>query len=144
MEGRLRTLVTGYVYQPESWFERACSWTDAVVGDHLIPLLRRRAFQEIVPERCRRSCVRAVVSYFGQRVARGPAARTRGEDAGFAAIDRFAASRVIDGSTRLVLGREDGCLASFERARKIGATTVYDLPTAYHATTRAIVEREEE
>jgi glycosyltransferase involved in cell wall biosynthesis len=50
---------------------------------------------------------------------------------------------VLNSNTRLVLGREDGALHSFRRAKELGAQTIYDLPTAHYTTVRRILEREE-
>jgi glycosyltransferase involved in cell wall biosynthesis len=61
-----------------------------------------------------------------------------------ASIDRFAANSVLDESTRVVLGREDGALDSFRRGRLFGARTVYDLPTAHYQTVCQIMQHEEE
>src|SRR5262249_8967743 len=65
------------------------------------------------------------------------------EDAFLHGLDRLAARRLIDRTTALVMAREDGALFSFRKARDVGATTVYDLPIAHHATLRRILQKEE-
>ncbi len=140
---RLQALVSGYVYSSVARLERFCSWADAALGSRLVPLLRTRSLDHVSAQRCRRTVVPSLVAYVCPKLPFGRAYRTRSEDYIFSAIDRVAARRYIDARTALVLGREDGCLASFRRARQVGATTVYDLPIAHYQTVREILEREE-
>lgn len=62
-------------------------------------------------------------------------------DRRFALVDRVAA-RWVRSPARVVLGREDGCLASFQQASSEGIWRLYDLPTPHHATVRRTLERE--
>jgi glycosyltransferase involved in cell wall biosynthesis len=142
--GRLRWLVTGYAYRRHGRLERCCTLADAALGGRLVPLLRRRTLEGIPPERLRRCLGPQARAYLWRKLLGAKAETPGGEDALLQALDRFAARRVIDETTALVLGREDGCLESFRKARAVGATTVYDLPIAHHRTLRRILEQEEE
>jgi len=42
----------------------------------------------------------------------------------------------------MVLGREDACLSSFQKARELGITRLYDLPTAYFRTVQKLLDQE--
>lgn len=60
----------------------------------------------------------------------------------FARVDRAAAAR-IDSQTRVVVGREFGCLHTFRRAAALGIPRIYHLPTAHHQALRRILELEQ-
>jgi alpha-maltose-1-phosphate synthase len=62
-------------------------------------------------------------------------------DKAFSHVDKLA-SRLIDPSVAAVMGREDGCLRSFQTANEVGAATIYQLPTAYYTFVRDAMERE--
>lgn len=51
-------------------------------------------------------------------------------------------SHLITENTSVVIGREVGSLKSFTRARELGATRIYHMPTPHHDTVRAILDRE--
>lgn len=51
-------------------------------------------------------------------------------------------SRLITENTSAVIGREVGSLLSFTRAREVGATRIYHMPTPHHDTVRIILDRE--
>ncbi len=141
--GRLRTFVTGYIYRPAGTPERICRLADRLLGSHLSDALRTRAMAGISPDRCHRALFPETFYGTGRRL---PLVRRLAIFRHFFHhdfIDRFAANRVLDADTRLVVGREDGVLHSFRRAKQLGAHTVYDLPTAHYRTVRRILEREE-
>lgn len=141
---RLRALVTGFVYQEHRALEKFCSLTDHLVGTRLTRSLRRRALAGVDPYRCHRAtaaeglyqvCRRLPIIRSLKNVSR--------EFHHLEVIDRYAARTIIDDHTKLVLGREDGALHSFHRAKQMGAYTVYDLPIAHYQTVRRILQREE-
>jgi glycosyltransferase involved in cell wall biosynthesis len=143
-EGRLRCLVTGYAYQPGAVLERCCAAADALLGSKYLPLLRRRDLPGLAPERVRRAVGRMAIAHLRRHLPAWAADPIRAEDALFQSIDRLAAAKGIEGRTTFVLAREDGALASFQRAKQVGARTVYDLPTAHHRTVREVLEKEEQ
>lgn len=57
-------------------------------------------------------------------------------------IDRRAA-RQLGSNTRLVVGRELGCLETLRMAKKMNIPSIYHMPTAHHETVRRMVEQEE-
>lgn len=63
-------------------------------------------------------------------------------DAFFERVDRHA-RQFLSSDTRIVVGREFGCRLTFERAREIGVSCIYHLPTVHHDTLRDILEREQ-
>jgi glycosyltransferase involved in cell wall biosynthesis len=65
----------------------------------------------------------------------------RATDASFSWVDRRAA-RLVSAKTKAVIGREDACLRTFQKARERGILTIYQLPTAHFSTVRSLVERE--
>jgi glycosyltransferase involved in cell wall biosynthesis len=67
--------------------------------------------------------------------------RIKATDASFAHVDRCA-SRLITSTTAAVLAREDACLKAFEAARRHGAKSVYQLPTAFVTAVQMILARE--
>jgi glycosyltransferase involved in cell wall biosynthesis len=67
--------------------------------------------------------------------------RLAGLDRSFAWIDRQAA-RLLTESTGAVLAREDACQVVFGHARQRGIRTIYQMPTAFYKTVRALMERE--
>jgi glycosyltransferase involved in cell wall biosynthesis len=67
--------------------------------------------------------------------------RSRATDASFGFLDRAAAKRVA-GSIDAVFAREDCCLQTFRRAKQVGATTIYQLPTAYWRRVQEIMQQE--
>ncbi len=143
--GRLRAFVTGYVYRSAGAMEKMCRLSDRLLGTHLTSKLRTRAVAGVNPERTYRTLVPETLYGVGHRlplVRRLPSFRHH-LCYHHVRIDQFAAKRVLDSNTRLVLGREDGVRYSFQRAKQLGAQTIYDLPTAHHRSVRRILEREE-
>jgi glycosyltransferase involved in cell wall biosynthesis len=67
--------------------------------------------------------------------------RTRATDASFAFLDRIAEKRVRSPMSA-VFAREDCCVKTFRRAKKLGIRTIYQLPTAYWRLVRELMERE--
>lgn len=63
-------------------------------------------------------------------------------DAFFERVDRHAEERVSP-ATRVVIGREFGCRHVFQRAKLVGASCVYHLPTVHHETLRGILASEQ-
>jgi glycosyltransferase involved in cell wall biosynthesis len=51
-------------------------------------------------------------------------------------------SLLISEQTAAVIGRELGSLKSFTRAKEVGVTRIYHMPTPHHDTVRAILDRE--
>jgi glycosyltransferase involved in cell wall biosynthesis len=137
----LRTAVTAFSYADDGVVERLLAvakrrlgldWerkTEARrVDRRLAPYLHSNFWGEIG---------RQIRSQVWSRV-RGPVA----SDAYLGAVDRKAGRRVCPG-VRLVVAREDACLASFQVAHRTGGLCLYDLPTTHYATVRRIMAREE-
>lgn len=59
-------------------------------------------------------------------------------DASFAIVDR-AAARFVGPKTSAVIGREDACLAGFQRARARGVPTLYHLQTGFCEIVKEII-----
>jgi glycosyltransferase involved in cell wall biosynthesis len=143
-ENRLHAFVTGYVYQPSQRLERSCLLADRILHTRLLPALRRRSLAGVRADRCRRIPVREALYVVGRRlplVSKLQSFRHHWNQ--HAWVDRFSAKHVLNTNTRLVVGREDGALYSFRRAKGLDAQTIYDLPTAHYTTVRRILEREE-
>jgi starch synthase len=141
---RLRAVVAGYVYSPSRTLERVCRFGDQVLGTQVTGFLRRRDLPGVPREHRRTSLATEMIGH----LRRLPLARRLGADDPYgkwyhATIDRLAARRVIDERTSWVFGRDGAALQSFERARAIGARTLYDLPTPHQETVQRIMEREE-
>jgi glycosyltransferase involved in cell wall biosynthesis len=140
---RLRAFVGGYIYQPTRALEQACQVADRFLRTRTLQVLAQRSLAGVSPEHCHRA---VAVDAFYSLGSRLPVLRHwnlfRQHWSQHAWIDRLAASHV-DERARVVLAREDGALRSFGRAREVGARSVYDLPTAHHATVRQIMQPEE-
>src|SRR5438105_562628 len=141
---RLRAFVAGYVYRADRPFEQLCLLSDRILRTRFSNLLQKRSILGVSPLRCRRAPTAEMLHFLGSRL---PLLRRleqfRRHWWTHEAIERFAAERVLDDSTRLVVGREDASAHSFHRARQLGARTIYELPTAHYQTVRSILEREE-
>jgi glycosyltransferase involved in cell wall biosynthesis len=98
------------------------------VDRRLAPFLRWRIWGEVVHQ----------VRLHLWTGARGPVA----SDAYLGAVDRKAC-RSVGPEARLVVAREDACLATFQAARQVGGLCLYDLPTTHYDTVRRIMAREE-
>lgn len=64
-------------------------------------------------------------------------------DQSFQIVDRTAAD-LLKPETIAVIGREDGCLACFRRAKQFNLPRIYQLPTAHYATVERLLRRERE
>jgi glycosyltransferase involved in cell wall biosynthesis len=125
--GQLHRLVT-------SWVPRraARSW---VRGVPLLGKLERRYPPPVGPGYVRR----VIGSDLVDRATRWlGGSSVDAADRRFAAVDR-AAMRLVEAPIRIVLGREDGCLASFRCASTARITRLYDLPTAHYATAHRLL-----
>jgi glycosyltransferase involved in cell wall biosynthesis len=66
---------------------------------------------------------------------------TRATDRSFAVVDR-SARRFLTAASLAVFAREDCCRLTFARARELGVTTVYQLPTGYWRVVKDLMGRE--
>jgi glycosyltransferase involved in cell wall biosynthesis len=139
--GLLDRQVSSLAYAGRGRVAEVLRGVDRVLGTRLFPATERRRLEQ-VPERALASpWLPELWTRLGTRlhlVKPGP----RATDRYLAEIDR-AASRQVHARVRLVIGREDSCLRTFGAAKRQGAGCLYDLPTAHHATVRAIMSREE-
>lgn len=130
--GLLDQLVTRWVFMADEleWARRLAlpaGWQRRTVA----PVTRRRLH-------------RLPIADVAHRISRARwGFESRAIDASFSWVDRKAA-RLIHEKTSAVIGREDGCLRAFQCAQTRGVPTIYQLPTAYCATVRELVEREME
>lgn len=67
--------------------------------------------------------------------------RITATDASFAHVDT-AASKRVGFDLKAVFAREDCCVRTFQRAKSVGTTTVYQLPTAYWRFVKELADRE--
>ena len=66
---------------------------------------------------------------------------TQATDSSFAVVDRRARKK-LSKETAAVFAREDCCRATFTRARELGVTTIYQLPTSYWRAVKELMDRE--
>lgn len=97
-----------------------------------------RPASPVARERTRASWTADLIFYMLLTLTRS---RTRAIDASFAFLDRLARKR-IKPSIGAVFAREDCCLETFRRAKKLGVKTIYQLPTAYWRLVRELMQRE--
>ncbi len=139
--GWLRSLVCGGAYHRDSALGRGIRAIDRVAGTRLVSRSENRRVSD---EAHAASLVaHPFPEIWGELAARSGLCRPSVEsgDAQLDRLDRFAA-RFLRTGDRIVIGREDCCERTFAAARRMGAVTVYDLPTAHHLTAHRIREEE--
>jgi starch synthase len=94
-----------------------------------IGLVQRRLSRHLFPDVAR-----------GYRIATGHE-QVAAHDSFFRKVDE-SASRKVTPSHAAVIGREVGCLRTFERAHEHCVTRILHVPIAHHDTMRAIFDRE--
>lgn len=139
----LRTVVGGLAYHDRSPIAAGLRLVDRAFGTHWYAKSEARRVGSELPRSAFHPHLWAEVA---SRVPLKLRLRRPGPltaDLTPAAVDR-AAAKLIRPSDRLVLGREDGCLHSFQMAKRVGAITLYDLPIAYHTALHRILASEAE
>jgi glycosyltransferase involved in cell wall biosynthesis len=138
--GLLDKVVCSVAYAEGGRIEKTFRLLDRALGTQTLRGTERRRFGAVSPN--------AIYSRWWPELSVRLAGRLRLLPSGPSATDRYlgqidrAASRHVKPAIKLVIGREDGCLRTFEAAKRVGATCLYDLPTTYYAKVRAIMERE--
>lgn len=133
----LRAMICGAAYHDDSVTAKALSYFDSVLNRRTRLSSENRCIREAIPTADVHfypiaEILAEVMSKFGLK---RPSEITN--DATFSKLDQ-AASRKVRKTDRLVIGREDCCLQTFRAGHRVGAMTLYDLPTAHHSAVRAI------
>ena len=98
----------------------------------------RRPVSPVAKDRTEAKWTADVVFYLTLAVTQS---RTRATDRSFAFLDRQASRRITQ-TVSAVFAREDCCLHTFRRAKQVGVTTIYQLPTAYWRSVHEIMQGE--
>jgi alpha-maltose-1-phosphate synthase len=136
--GLLRLLAGACAYHDRGCLAAILRWAERRLNIPLYALTESRRLRDEVPLLRFKTCPWPEL---GHRLALRLRLRRSGpfaSDLVFAAIDRKAAARIRP-SDRLVIGREDACRASFRAARRAGAATLYDLPTAHQSVVKRVL-----
>ncbi len=123
--GLLQSAASCGTYRSEGWADQALQLLDRGLGTNLRDRTASRRLGGDLAERVQSSLWAELLRQ--SRSSDSPHAF----DAWVQAVDRAAARQVTRG-TRLVFGREDGCLASFAAAQNVGALRLYDLPVPFY------------
>ena len=124
------------VFETAREFERA-SLLEALVT-RTVGRFFGRADSPVSPERTDASWVADLVFRLSILTGRS---RTRATDLSFSYLDHHGSKR-IQSTLGLVFAREDCCLHTFVKAKELGVTTVYQLPTAYWRKVHELMQRE--